>query len=71
MQSQPNLGGSRVGKIVGRKKEQEILRKLWRSKSAELVAIYGRRRIGKTFLVRELFSTEKRYFELAGKKRQL
>lgn len=57
-----------MGKIVGRKQEQKILDKIWRSKSPELVAIYGRRRVGKTFLVREFFSSCNRYFELAGKK---
>ena len=35
--------------IIGRKAEQEILRQRIESKSPELIAIYGRRRIGKTF----------------------
>lgn len=34
--------------IIGRKAEQEILRQRIESKSPELIAIYGRRRIGKT-----------------------
>ena len=42
--------------IVGRKVEQEILRQRIESKSPELIAIYGRRRIGKTFLVRQYFN---------------
>src|SRR3990167_213527 len=54
--------------IVGRKNEQTVLSKIWNSKNAELVAIYGRRRVGKTFLVREFFSSRGRYFEVAGKK---
>ena len=55
-------------KIIGRKNEQEILKKIWASKEAELVAVYGRRRVGKTFLIREYFESQERYFELAGKK---
>ncbi len=55
-------------KIIGRKKEQESLKKIWNSKGAELVAVYGRRRVGKTFLIREFFESQGRYFELAGKK---
>lgn len=42
--------------IIGRKAEQEILRKCVESKSPELIAIYGRRRIGKTYLVRQYFN---------------
>ena len=41
--------------IIGRKAEQEILRQRIESKSPELIAIYGRRRIGKTYLVRQYF----------------
>ncbi len=41
--------------MVGRKKEIEELNKLYNSKKAELIAIYGRRRIGKTYLVDETF----------------
>lgn len=42
--------------IIGRKAEQEILRQRMESKSPELIAIYGRRRIGKTYLVRQYFN---------------
>ena len=41
--------------MVGREKELNELEKLYDSGKAELVAIYGRRRIGKTFLVDEAF----------------
>lgn len=41
--------------IIGRKREQEILQKCYDSDKAEFVAIYGRRRVGKTFLVKEFF----------------
>lgn len=39
--------------LVGRKAEVELLQNLLRSQEPELLAIYGRRRIGKTFLVRK------------------
>lgn len=42
--------------IIGRKAEQEILRRRIESESPELIAIYGRRRIGKTYLVRQYFN---------------
>lgn len=43
-------------KIIGRKKELEILEKIKTSEKSEFVAIYGRRRVGKTFLTREAFN---------------
>lgn len=44
--------------IIGRKKEQELLKKIYTSKKAEFVTVYGRRRIGKTFLIREFFTAK-------------
>lgn len=44
-----------MNNIIGRKKETEELMRLFRKKQSQLVAVYGRRRVGKTFLVRELF----------------
>ena len=41
--------------MIGRKEEQRLLRSLATSGEAEFVVVYGRRRIGKTFLVRETF----------------
>ena len=41
--------------MVGREKELKKLEKLYNSGRAELVAIYGRRRVGKTYLVDEAF----------------
>ena len=51
--------------LVGRAREQAILRRAMESSEAELVAIYGRRRVGKTFLVRSFFSQDI-CFELVG-----
>ena len=41
--------------IIGRKRELEQLKSDYESDEARLVAVYGRRRIGKTFLVRQAF----------------
>lgn len=41
--------------IIGRKREQKLLTQYLESGKAEFVAVYGRRRIGKTFLIREFF----------------
>ena len=42
--------------IIGRKSEQEELKRAFNSEYSEFVAVTGRRRIGKTFLVRETFN---------------
>lgn len=44
--------------IIGRQSVIEELNQIYHSKKAELVAIYGRRRIGKTYLIRELYQEE-------------
>ena len=49
--------------IVGRKREIEELRNLFQSNKAELVAIYGRRRVGKTFLVKEMFHDKMTFYQ--------
>lgn len=41
--------------MIGRTLEKESLERAEKSNHAEFVAVYGRRRIGKTFLVRETF----------------
>ena len=41
--------------IIGREKEIEELKSLYNKDSSELVAIYGRRRVGKTYLVNQVF----------------
>ncbi|HVE43579.1 MAG TPA: ATP-binding protein [Gammaproteobacteria bacterium] len=42
--------------IIGRLIEQQQLEKIFQSKEAEFVAVYGRRRVGKTYLIREFFN---------------
>ena len=58
--------------IIARKREKQILESVLRSKSSELVCVYGRRRIGKTYLVRNFFESCDNviYFELTGQKQE-
>ena len=42
--------------MIGRETEVHRLNELYNSGEAELVAIYGRRRVGKTYLVSETFA---------------
>ena len=55
-----------MNKIVGRDLEKNILQQLVNSNEAEFLAVYGRRRIGKTFLIREFFKDVDMYFEITG-----
>lgn len=41
--------------FIGRKREKEILKKAFASPKAELVAVIGRRRVGKTFLINHTY----------------
>jgi len=51
--------------VIGRKQEIRRLRELHKSNKPEFVAVFGRRRVGKTYLVREMF--EKKFvFNLTG-----
>lgn len=40
--------------IIGRQYERRLIKQYFDSAKSELVAIYGRRRVGKTFLVKKL-----------------
>ena len=42
--------------MFGREEEKRVLLSLLESEKSEFVAVYGRRRVGKTFLVRETFN---------------
>lgn len=42
--------------IIGREKEQKLLREAYNDEYSQFVVVYGRRRVGKTFLVRETFN---------------
>lgn len=52
--------------IIGREREKAILKRLLESKKAEFLAIYGRRRIGKTFLINEFFKNQGIYLKITG-----
>ena len=52
-------------KIIGRLDEAQILGKALNSADPEFIAVYGRRRIGKTFLIREFYG-DSICFELVG-----
>ena len=51
--------------LIGREKEQEILLRALHSEESEMVAVIGRRRVGKTYLVRSVYG-EKIRFETSG-----
>ena len=44
--------------IIGREKEKAILQNCYTSDKAELITVYGRRRVGKTFLVKTFFKNQ-------------
>jgi AAA+ ATPase superfamily predicted ATPase len=54
-----------MNNIVGRKEEIELLREIVESEQPEFVAVYGRRRVGKTFLIKQFFN-EKFSFYFSG-----
>lgn len=53
------MGDSR---IIGREYEQQILSNICNEKEARLVAVYGRRRVGKTYLVKCYFDEKFDFF---------
>jgi uncharacterized protein len=52
-------------KLIGRDTERKLLEKGLVSKEAELIAVYGRRRVGKTFLIRSVYK-DHMAFEFTG-----
>lgn len=44
--------------LIGREREKKQLTELFRSKSSEFLALYGRRRVGKTFLIVNFFQKQ-------------
>ena len=51
--------------IIGRKEELATLASLKQSSEPAFVAVYGRRRVGKTYLIREFFN-DTIHFKLTG-----
>lgn len=52
--------------VVARKREIAVLEQLCNTTDPQFLAVYGRRRIGKTFLISQYFADKGRYFELTG-----
>lgn len=44
--------------IIGREREVATITRLYESKRSEFLALYGRRRVGKTYLIREYFDND-------------
>jgi len=49
-------------KIIGRVEEQRTLQKIFDSQRAEFLAMYGRRRVGKTYLIKQFFYNKSCYY---------
>ena len=52
--------------IAGRQDEWRVLEQALKSKSAEFIALYGRRRVGKTHLIRQFFTNKGVFLEITG-----
>jgi AAA+ ATPase superfamily predicted ATPase len=54
--------------IINREEEAMLLQEMLDSSRAEFLTIYGRRRIGKTFLIREFFGQKSNivFFKAVG-----
>lgn len=51
--------------LIGREKEIKVLENALQSTHSELIVVYGRRRVGKTYLIREIYKKQLR-FEFTG-----
>ncbi|MCQ2974331.1 MAG: ATP-binding protein [Bacteroidales bacterium] len=47
-----------MNEVVGRDKEVAEIQKIYQSKKSEFLVVFGRRRVGKTYLISELFKKE-------------
>lgn len=56
--------------LFGRDKAVNILQQFYQSNSAEFLALYGRRRVGKTYLIRQFFQKQSNcaFFNVTGTK---
>ena len=54
-----------MAKIIGRKAERQQLERLLNAKEAEFLVVYGRRRVGKTFLIRNYFKDQFSFYHTA------
>lgn len=60
-----------INHLIGRQSEVKKLETTLHSAQAEFIAIYGRRRVGKTFLVRQFANSQKGilYFDFSGQQK--
>lgn len=49
--------------LIGREDEKQALLKYCSSSKSEFVAVYGRRRVGKTFLIKQYFNNEFTFYQ--------
>jgi len=57
--------------IIGRDREKQRLNRIYASAESEFAVIYGRRRIGKTYLIREFFNKKKCiFFHVTGAQKE-
>lgn len=60
----------KMSDIIGREEELNLLENVYKSKKPEFLAIYGRRRVGKTYLIRQFFSQKEAvFFNVTGTKK--
>ena len=59
-----------MSKIIARGAEIEALERKYRSKASEFVIVYGRRRIGKTFLVNNVFANRFKFSYVGARKQK-
>lgn len=53
--------------LIGRREEQQTLANMFNSTSAEFIAVYGRRRVGKTYLIKTFFKQKECvFFHITG-----
>lgn len=55
-----------IDRMIGREREKALLNDYAQSPRPEFVAIYGRRRVGKTFLVNQVFGPRRFAFSMTG-----
>lgn len=52
--------------IIGRQQEQNVFKRLLASNEAEMIVVYGRRRVGKTYLVNQAIGVDNFSFKATG-----
>ena len=48
--------------FIGREKEQQLLNEYISSDQSEFIAVYGRRRVGKTFLIQHVIGNDYAFY---------